>query len=423
MRATLGIMLLLTLGLSMFAPHALGQDYTVAILTLDVFQDGSSSVELIIEPDISLASVNVTLPGEDYLDLLVTDRDGIILDWSTIHGGVEIASLGSDQITVSYSTHSLTNKTGSTWSVTLNAPANPIITLPTGAVLVGLSPSPIDISVINNRAIITMPSGLSRITYLLGTTGTREHALVLLSEAEKAINEAKIQGLVVEEAELALAQARSSFEDGLYSLSEQQSAHASKLVQDTIALAGEAETVIQEANTLLQDKQGSIKQETIEAASGLIDYAEQSYRAGDYSSALSEAQQAYTLLADAESIQTGDQTLLIVGATLALLLAGGYAYQRITGKAELQTKPDEPEVSVNLETVFIDRPHLRTDDKAVLRFIQRNGGAFITEVRDHFKIPKSSAWRMARRLEDEGLIRVSKVGRETYLQLKDPNTQ
>ncbi len=397
-----------------------GLDYTTATLTLGIFPDGSVAVEYRIEPDPSLASVNVTLLGQDYVDILATDQDGVILDWSSIPGGVEVDSLGSDRITISYSTQSLTNKTGSMWSLTLDAPVNPIVTLPAEAVLVGLSPPPIDISIIENRAIMTMPAGVSRISYLIGTTGTREHALVLLSGAEKSVNTAKLLGLVVDEAEVALAQARSAYDAGLYSQSEQFSTQASRLAQETVAAADEAEAAIQDAKTLLQSKQGKIRQETLEAASSLIDVAENSYAAGNYSSALSDAGQAHTLLTEAEPIQSGGQTLLMTGAALVVLFVAGYAYLRRGGRTELPAKPEELPVNVNLDAVFRDRPHLRTDDKAVLRFIQGKGGAFITEVRDHFNIPKSSAWRMARRLEEEGLLSVSTVGRETYLQLREP---
>lgn len=420
MRAASKIVLLLVLWASMLAPNAWGQDYAPSILTVEVFQDGSASVEYTVEPDPTLASVNVTLFGEDYADLLVTDRSSVMLDWSVIQGGVEVDSLGSDEIIIAYSTQSLTNKTGSTWSIMLDAPVNPIVTIPAGSVLVGLSPPPIDIYVIDNRAVITMPAGVSRVSYLIGTTGTREHALVLLSGAEKAVNSAKLLGLVVDDAEAALAQARSAYDAGLYSQSEQFSTQASRLAQETAAAAGEAETAIQDAKTLLQSKQGVISQESLDAASSLIDSAEDMYTAGDYPSALGDAEQAYTLLSEAEPTQSSNQTLLIAGAALAALLAAGYAYLRRGGKPEAPARPDEPPVSVDLDAVFRDRPHLRTDDKAVLRFIQGKGGAFITEVRDHFNIPKSSAWRMARRLEEEGLLTVSSVGRETYLQLRDP---
>ena len=79
--------------------------------------------------------------------------------------------------------------------------------------------------------------------------------------------------------------------------------------------------------------------------------------------------------------------------------------------------PKPVQIQVDLDEEFKKRIHLRTDDKVILRYIQESGGAFITEVRERFNIPKSSAWRMVKRLEEEGLLTSTTVGRETYLQL------
>ena len=397
---------------------AYGLDYTPATLTLDVFSDGSVDVEYRVEADPTLVKVNVTLPGSDYVDMLVTDPTGLILDWASAPNGIEVDTLGSDEVTISYSTQSLTNKTGSMWSVTVDTTVNPIITLPVGAVLVGLTPAPNDISIVDNRAAVTMPAGLSRVSYLLGTTGTREHALVLLSGAEKAVTAAEAEGVVVDDAEAALAQARDAYDAGLYSTSEQYSTQASGLVEEAVALAGEAEAAIQDAKALMQSKQGKISQDTLKAASDLIDAAEDAHASGEYASALSGAEEASTMLSEAEEIRS-DQTLLIAGVVLVVLAAAGAYMLRRRREAEPPERPDEPSANVDLDAVFKERPHLRTDDKAVLRFIQDKGGAFITEVRDQFNIPKSSAWRMARRLEEEGLLKVTSIGRETYLQLRD----
>jgi uncharacterized membrane protein len=299
----------------------------------------------------------------------------------------------------------------------VNTTVNPIITLPVGSVLVGLTPAPNDISIVDNRATVTMPAGLSRVSYLLGTTGTREHALVLLSGAKKAVTAAEAEGVVVDDAEAALAQARDAYDAGLYSTSEQYSTQTTGLVEEAVALAGEAEAAIQDAKTLMHSKQGKISQDTLKAASDLIDAAAEAHASGEYASALNSAEEASTRLTEAEEVRS-DQTLLIAGAVLFVLaVAGVYVLSR-RGEAKPPERPDEPPTNMDLDAVFRERPHLRTDDKAVLRFIQDKGGAFITEVRDHFNIPKSSAWRMARRLEEEGLLKVTSIGRETYLQLK-----
>jgi uncharacterized membrane protein len=333
--------------------------------------------------------------------------------------GIEVDTLGSDEVTISYSTQSLTNKTGSMWSITVNATVNPILTLPTGAVLVGLTPTPNDISIVNNRVAITMPAGASRVSYLLGTTGTREHALVLLNDAEDAVNEAKLQGVVVGDAEAALTQARDAYDAGQYSQSEQLSTQASGLARDAAALAGQAMTAIHDAESLLHSKTGLISQETLDTASDLIDAAAEDYEAGDYQPAISGAGEAYTILDEAKPKDSGT-TVMLAGASLVVLAAAGYIFLRRRGSPLPPPRPDEPTVNVDLDAVFKARPNLRTDDKAMLRFIQDRGGVFATEARDQFNIPKSSAWRMIKRLEDEGLLRVTSVGRETYLQLREP---
>jgi uncharacterized membrane protein len=61
------------------------------------------------------------------------------------------------------------------------------------------------------------------------------------------------------------------------------------------------------------------------------------------------------------------------------------------------------------------------DDREAVRFIASSGeGVFISELRERFDLPRSSAWRMVRRLEDMGVIGTEKVGRETFLKLKTP---
>jgi len=73
---------------------------------------------------------------------------------------------------------------------------------------------------------------------------------------------------------------------------------------------------------------------------------------------------------------------------------------------------------VDLDLIFEENRFLRLDDKEVIRFIYESGnGVFASELRERFKLPKSSAWRMIRRLEREDIIETSKVGRETFIEI------
>ncbi|TSA51403.1 winged helix-turn-helix transcriptional regulator [archaeon] len=412
------LVLMLMLSTSLFVSAAWGQDYSPETLILDVFSDGSVNVEYVVEPETTLARVNVTLPGEPYLDLLVVDPDGIILDWDPIDGGVEVDSLGANEITISYSTQSLTNKTGSIWVVSVSSQITGIITLQRGAVLVGRSPTPSGITIVDGKASITMPHGTSSVSYMIGTTGTREHALVLLNNAEKTVNEVSLKGVMVDAAEEILGRAREAYTDRLYSQSEQLSLQAVEAARETEAAADEAMNAVEEAEDLIETKAGQVSAEALTQANQLLDEAIDAYEGGEYEVSLTKAEQAYEEALNAEPETGGNQTLLILGVAVVVLLVAGYMYLSSRQRG-LPAKPEAQAPEVDLDAVFRDRPHLRTDDKAVLRYVQESGGTFITEVRERFDIPKSSAWRMIKRLEAEGLLEVSTVGRETYLQLKD----
>ncbi|MCJ7731472.1 winged helix-turn-helix transcriptional regulator, partial [Candidatus Bathyarchaeota archaeon] len=411
----LGILILCLL----YPVGALGQVVTPESLSLRIYSDGSVDIEYSVEPDPTQAQVNVTLFGAGYQDIIVVDQDGIILDWTINAGGIGVDSLGSSSVIVSYSTDSLTNKTGSQWTVSITSPVDTIFTLPIGAVLVGLSPSPRGISIIDNQAFISMPAGTSRISYLIGTAGTREHAIALLNNAKADVNDVLEQGIIIDEAEAYLAQAITAYQNEQYIQSEQYSTHASASARETLSLAASALNKINAAKSIIDAKRSQISDDIIAQAEDFLDQAETNYVQGNYSAGLESAEEAYSLVSGAPINQSGNQTLLIAGGILVVLVAAGYWYMSQRDTEQILQKPDTQQPDIDLDEVFRKNPHLRTDDKAILRMLEETGGAFITEIRGRFDIPKSSAWRMARRLEDDGLISVSKVGRETYLQLKE----
>ena len=65
-------------------------------------------------------------------------------------------------------------------------------------------------------------------------------------------------------------------------------------------------------------------------------------------------------------------------------------------------------------------PHLKKEDKEVIEFLSEKGGqAFEAEIRERFPdMPRTSLWRLVRRLERLEIVEVKKIGLENQVQLK-----
>ena len=74
----------------------------------------------------------------------------------------------------------------------------------------------------------------------------------------------------------------------------------------------------------------------------------------------------------------------------------------------------------NTEKIFKMNPQLNKEEKDVIQFLVENDGkVFEAEIREKFPdIPRTSLWRLIRRLEKQKIIRVKKIGLENRVELK-----
>lgn len=74
----------------------------------------------------------------------------------------------------------------------------------------------------------------------------------------------------------------------------------------------------------------------------------------------------------------------------------------------------------NIEAIFRAHPQLVKEEKDVIRFLaEKEGKAFEAEIRERFPdIPRTSLWRLVRRLEKLEIVRVKKIGLENRVELK-----
>ncbi len=94
------------------------------------------------------------------------------------------------------------------------------------------------------------------------------------------------------------------------------------------------------------------------------------------------------------------------------LLAAGIAVASSLLLIKRRMRPVEEEDELDYQ--------LRPEDKQVLEYLAERGGKVLeVELREKFFLPKTTAWRMVRRLERLGRIRVRKMGGLNEIELVD----
>lgn len=89
---------------------------------------------------------------------------------------------------------------------------------------------------------------------------------------------------------------------------------------------------------------------------------------------------------------------MVVGAALVCIIALAFVYMRRKRRFEA----------------------LRSEEIEVIRFLKERGGrALEAELRENFPhIPRTSMWRLVRRLEKQGIVQVRKIGLQNVVELK-----
>jgi uncharacterized membrane protein len=135
-------------------------------LTLTVYLDGFVLINHELELNQTYPSVNVTLLGETYEELLVVDEKSLPLDYSVATGKAIVYSLNATQIKILYFTPDLTSKTGKYWTLNAEVSTNATVVLPEDVSIISLNNVPELIESANGQVSLVMPSGTIEITYI-----------------------------------------------------------------------------------------------------------------------------------------------------------------------------------------------------------------------------------------------------------------
>jgi uncharacterized membrane protein len=418
-----GIAILLGLFLlAPMAPCAFSSEYISKSLTASVYADGTATITYGVAVDPSLARVTISLFGSTFTDLFVVNELGIPLVSTVSGSNVTVDSLGSSKLTFIYSTPDLTSKIGILWTLNVTSPANFLVTMPSGATIVSMSQIPLSVKNVDERTQITLPPGNNQVSYVVSATAVKDHAESVIQDAEAAIESVKDKGVITTEAEHLLAQAKTAFNATEYLSAEQYAVQAEDSALNTEEAAQAAKTAIQDASIAVQTAKNEGRTSNLAEAEASLADAQSKYASGAYFEAKTKADVSS---ASASTSKSEVNYVFIIGGAVAITLAavGVFLYYRRRKEepskpipAQQATSKRNDDGAVNLEAIFKKHTELRVDDKEVLRFIaEHRGQVFANEIRDRFDMPRTSTWRMIRRLISMGILEEKKIGGQSLI--------
>ena len=99
----------------------------------------------------------------------------------------------------------------------------------------------------------------------------------------------------------------------------------------------------------------------------------------------------------------------------------GFIEQQSPGEEQTNTKviPEKSNLQNFVSDAIRQKGNLKPEEKDILLYIlEKEGAAFEGEIRNKFILPKTSLWRLIKRLERENLIEVTKIGGQNLIKLK-----
>jgi len=358
------------------------QEYYVDSMELTVYRDGLVQVAQAMAVNETYPAITVSLLASAVENVIVVDENNLILDYEITGFNMTVYSLGARKVVIEYDTVSLTRKEAGVWTLAFSTPYNLTVLLPGESTIIYLNQVPTAISTVDNTTVLQLFPGQWEISYVLpiippspsptpptpspsptpppGTatvTGTVKDAKTGLPVAGATVEYNGYQ--------------TSTGSDGTYSLSVTLRAY---LV--TVRMNGyETKTVS-------------------------VDASEEKMYTVDFS------------ITPIESPSPPPKPLIpipleyLIPIILVAVVGGFFLLRR--------RRPP------SAERILKEHLELRKEDREVIQFIADRGGTVLeAEIREEFPdLPRTTVWRLLKRLEKMNMVTVKKIGLQNQIELK-----
>lgn len=437
-----------------------------------VFANGDALVEYDVSIEDPLdEEIRIKLFGGIHInDLIVVDFEDELVEYEIGDNEIVLNTPGVSNVRISYTTPDLVNRFQGIWTFSLNATTPFSVRLPPDSVLIDYEPIPSAIKFFNEQPLLTFnkPANI-QVSYAIGVLGTEDQANIAIQVADVAIKETRRNhpGIVLTGAEELLQKAVVARDNDKFAEAESLAGRAN----DAAVAAGSnyrpAQTEIAAAKS--QIDQAANEGRDVVSARQLLEQANSEFASGEYAAAREMVKEAIGAIRDRPpELQFPLAAIVVVlvaaaggvGALVFLKMRkpaikvqrdqpkvpGNSRATTVVRPPEVKDRQAEPDVeqepleeeSVPVEPgtipdsqidrsvlgrivgrVLDERPHLRPEDQQVLKFLaEKEGAAFESEIRTKFQLPKTTIWRLVKRLEREELVEIRKAGGQNLIKLK-----
>ena len=464
--------LLATVGMSR-STAAQGAVFTPDSLFVALFANGDALVEYdVLIKDPSATSITVKLFGTNVNDLIVTDYEDKILDFKpgAKPGEIVISPGNATGARISYTTPDLVGKDKNVWTFSVDSPVSFSVKMPPDSLIIDWGDATPSLIPVGNQTLATFKAGVKNVSYVIGFLGTEEQANINIKLAETSIRQAAISypDIVLLQAKSLLEKANTAKTAGKFADAEKMAAQANDQVRTTLGEYQASKAAISDSSDKIDSaaRQGR----DVKSASSLLDQSRQAFAKGDYASASTLAGEAADAIGSAPQfpiayagIGAGAAAAGVVGFLVLRrkkVPAQNATYQESVQKVQnrnpdadppqpdpqplrdlplgppvvppVDTAPKMPPMEAVPESqtdisllvrivyrIFEEKPQLRQEDKDVLQYLaEKEGAVFESELRSKFQLPKTTVWRLVKRLEREELVEIRKAGGQNLIKLR-----
>ena len=436
--------------------------YQVNSVFIGILSNGDSIVQYDLRLKSNTSEITLPLIGGNINEILVRNylSKYLAYTFNSVTNEIKINSQNESQIRITYQTPDLVNKQEREWSFLIDSAFPFTVKLPNDAVVTNLGEqSPSLIRKLGGQNLLSFDKGRISIDYVIGYAGTREQATISINSAELDLAKAENEhlGINLGSVKDILLNAKTALNQSNFIDAERLATNASDWSSRITESFKVSKDMMSNATRKIEEFQ-DMNVDTSQA-SEFVSKSNIEFSQGNYPKAIEYA----TLALNSLDVPRQEQPFLYSSTAYLLLIplavsVGFFILRKYKRKSnpqmqdtvnkndpynsdnqtniykknsfiEQQSSGEEqtnrevtPEKS-NLQNFVSDairqKGNLKPEEKDILLYIsEKEGAAFEGEIRNKFILPKTSLWRLIKRLERENLIEVTKIGGQNLIKLK-----